>query len=199
MIEPFLGQPQVLRQRRSAGSSDRASQVACAARRWTPDRTASHGRAGHAYSQSISPMPYRHRQGRARPAAGGVRVEGEQSHRRHWVDASASGACAPTASSCARCSAVTSGWVMARIPTHPRMHGYDFPPKRGTAEADACFGEEATKAQTIESVCMHGNAEAVAQARKADAVPRFCRNPPMRISAKARIRKSTTPNAHYSL
>ncbi|AYW66770.1 hypothetical protein EIM05_26425 [Pseudomonas aeruginosa] len=48
---------------------------------------------------------------------------------------------------------------MARIPTHPRMHGYDFPSKRGTAEADACFGGKARRRKPSNAY-MHGNAEA---------------------------------------
>ncbi|MBZ7653119.1 hypothetical protein FML28_25240 [Klebsiella grimontii] len=39
------------------------------------------------------------------------------------------------------------------------MHGYDFPPKRGTAEADACFGEKARRHKPSNPY-MHGNAEA---------------------------------------
>ncbi|RYH36708.1 hypothetical protein EV018_07055 [Citrobacter freundii] len=48
---------------------------------------------------------------------------------------------------------------MARIPTHPRMHGYDFPPKRGTAEADACFGGKARRRKPSNPY-MHENVEA---------------------------------------
>ncbi|ORL54880.1 hypothetical protein B7H20_29000 [Pseudomonas aeruginosa] len=48
---------------------------------------------------------------------------------------------------------------MARIPTHSRMHGYDFPPKRGTTEADACFGGQARRRKPSNPY-MHGNAEA---------------------------------------
>ena len=50
--------------------------------------------AGHAYSQVDQP-PGRIAIGRVERGQqpGGVRVGGEQSHRRHWVDASASGAC----------------------------------------------------------------------------------------------------------
>lgn len=69
------------------------------------------------------------------------------------------------------------------MPSGTPLCVFAFVSKHGTAEPSPCGS---TDAQTITSVEERKRGNGIVGSRKeADAIPRFCRNPQMRISVKA--------------
>jgi hypothetical protein len=117
-----------------------------------------------------------------------VRVWGEQSHDRQRVDALTGRAC------------LTVGeQSLALFDGDERLgHGRDshetddawirFAAKMRMRRSGCVFSCGSTKTQAVESVHARKRRSGIVQVRKdTDAAPRFCRNPPMRISVKARM------------
>jgi hypothetical protein len=118
-----------------------------------------------------------------------VRVRGEQSHDRQRVDTFTGRACLADGE---QLRALFDG--DERLGHGRESHETDdarmrFAAKTWKRRSGCVFSCGSTKAQAVESVHARKRRSGIVQVRKdTDAVPRFCRNPPMRISVKARKR-----------